>query len=75
MFLLAHLEPVVGPATELHLAVLFVEWEPGDINLARRLEDARGDVGADTLASYHNIGRICSIKGLTGAEIKVFTPD
>ena len=33
-----HLEPVIGPATELHGAVLVVEREPGDVDLTRRLQ-------------------------------------
>ena len=34
-----HLQPVVGPAAKLHLAVLVIKWEPGDVDLARGLED------------------------------------
>ena len=34
-----HLEPVVGPAAKLHLAVLVIKWEPGDVDLTRGLED------------------------------------
>ena len=66
----AHLEPVVSPATELHLAVLVIKWEPGDVYLTGGLEDAWWDVGTDTLASHHHVGRIGPIKGLTGAAIR-----
>ncbi len=31
---LSHLPAVVGPAAELHLAVLVVEGKPGDVDLA-----------------------------------------
>ena len=65
-----HLQPVVGPAAKLHLAVLVIKWEPGDVNLTGRLEDAWWDVGTDTLASHHHVGRIGPIKGLTGAAIR-----
>ena len=34
-----HLEAVVGPAPKLHLAVLVIKREPGDVNLTRGLED------------------------------------
>ena len=34
-----HLQPVVGPAPKLHLAVLVIKWEPGDVDLTRGLED------------------------------------
>ena len=34
-----HLEAIVGPAPELHLAVLVIKREPGDVNLTRGLED------------------------------------
>jgi len=32
-------EPVVGPGPELEVAALVVKGEPGDVNLAGRLED------------------------------------
>jgi hypothetical protein len=32
-------EPVVGPGPELQVTALVVKGEPGDVNLARRLED------------------------------------
>ena len=34
-----HLEAIVGPAPELHLAVLVIKRKPGDVNLTRGLED------------------------------------
>ena len=37
-----YLEAVVGPAAELHLAVLVVEGEPGDVDGAGGLEHAGG---------------------------------
>ena len=43
-----YLEPVVGPAPELHLAALIIEGEPGDVDLAGGLEHAGRDVGAET---------------------------
>ena len=33
-----YIKAVVGPAAELHVAVLVVEGEPGDVDLAGRLD-------------------------------------
>ena len=55
---LSHLAPVVGPAAELHLAVLVVEGEPGDVYLAGGLEDAGRYVGAAPLTRQHHVGRV-----------------
>ena len=62
-----HIEPVVRPTPELHLTVLVVEGEPGDVDLAGGHEDAGRDVRAQALVSYHNICRVGSVKGLTRA--------
>ena len=35
---MSHLKPVIRPTSKLHLAVLVVEGEPGDVNLAGGLE-------------------------------------
>ena len=64
---IAHLKAVIRPASELHLAVLVVEGEPGDVDLAGGHEDAGRDVRAQALESYHNICRVGSVKGLTRA--------
>jgi hypothetical protein len=58
----AHLSPVVGPAAELHLAVLVVEGEPGDVDLAGGLEDAGWYVGAATLTRQHHVCRVRAVK-------------
>ena len=63
-----YLEPVIGPAPELHVAVLIVEGEPGDVYLASGLEDAGGDVGAAALVRHHHVGRECPVKLLVRAE-------
>ncbi len=65
-FLFLYLEAIVGPATELHVAVLVVEGEPGDVDLAGGLEYPRRDVSAATVAVDHHIGGICTIKRLIG---------
>ena len=67
---IAYLEPVVRPAAELHLAVLVVEGEPGDVDLARGHEDARRDVGALPLRRHHHVRRICPVKCLTRTGVK-----
>ena len=62
-----YLVSVVGPAPELHLAVLVVEGEPGDVDLAGGLEDARGNVRAATVAGDNHIGGVSPVKALVGA--------
>ena len=62
-----HLEPVVGPAAELHLAALIIEGEPGDVDGAARLEHTRRDVGAKPLASHNHVGGVGRVEALTGA--------
>ena len=62
----SHLAPVVGPAAELHLAVLVVEGEPGDVYLAGGLEDAGRYVGAAPRTRQHHIGRVRAVKGFVG---------
>ena len=56
-----HLEPVVRPAPELHLAVLVVEGEPRDVDLAGGLEDAWGNVVAATVAGDYHIGGVSAV--------------
>ena len=46
-----HLESVIRPAAKLHVAVLVVEGEPSDVDLAGGLEDAGRNVGAHTCLS------------------------
>ena len=67
---LGYLIAVVGPRSELDHALLVVEGEPGDVDLARALEDARRDVGAEALVGHHHVRRICPVKRLTGAAIR-----
>ena len=64
----AHLKPVIRPASELHLAVLVVEGEPGDVDLAGGHEDAGRDVGAQSLVGHHHISRVGPIKCFAGTE-------
>ena len=52
----------ISPGTELHLAALVVEGEPRDVNLARGLEDARGDVEAVAVAGHHNLGGVGAVE-------------
>ena len=63
-----HLESVVGPTSKLHLTVLVVEGEPGDVDGAGGEEDARGDVGAEAMGGDHHVGRVGPVESLTGAE-------
>ena len=65
---MSHLKPVIRPTSKLHLAVLVVEGEPGDVNLAGGHEDAGGDVGALALRGHHHICWVGPIKCFTGTE-------
>ena len=62
-----HLESVIRPAAKLHVAVLVVKGEPGDVDLAGGLEDARRDVGAHPLAGYNHVCVIRPVKSLISA--------
>ena len=64
-----HLESVIRPAAKLHVAVLVVEGEPSDVDLAGGLEDAGGDVGAAPRVCHDHIGREGAIKLLISTEI------
>ena len=66
----AHLEPVIRPASELHLTVLVVEGEPGDVDGAGGEEDAGRDVGAEAVGGDHHIRWVGSVKSLAGANKK-----
>lgn len=47
---------VVRPATEFHSTLLIIERKPGDIDFTSALEDARWDVVAAAIVSYHHVG-------------------
>ena len=66
-----YLESVVGPAPKLHLTVLVIEREPGDVNFTGGHEDARWDVGAAPAARHHHIRGVRPIKCFAGAEIMI----
>ena len=53
------LESVIRPAAKLHVAVLVVEGEPSDVDLAGGLEDAGRDVGAHTCLSVCQETSVC----------------
>lgn len=63
----SHLKAVVRPGAELHLAALVVEREPGDVDLARGLEDAGRHVQAAAVIAHHHVGRVRSVEALVGA--------
>ena len=62
----SYIEAVVGPTAKLHLTILVVEGEPGDVDLARGHEDAGGDVGAEPVAGHHHVCWIRSIEQFAG---------
>ena len=67
LFLSPHLEAIVGPAAELHITVLVIEGEPGDVYLAGGLEDAGWYVGAAARVRHHHVGRVRPVKLLVSA--------
>ena len=68
--IISDLEAVVSPASKLHVTVLVIEGEPSDVNGTWGHEDARGNVGAETLTRDNNIGGVGGVKCLTGAVNK-----
>ena len=48
-------ESVVGPAAEFHDALLVVEREPGDVDFAGALENARRLVIATAVVAHHHV--------------------
>ena len=67
--MIVYLETIIGPASKLHITILVIKWEPGDINGTGRHEDARRNVGAETLVSHHHVGWKGRIESLTGTRI------
>ena len=61
---------MVGPGAELELTALVVEWKPRDVNLARRLENPRGDLVDPPVVVDHNVGGEGGVKGLAGAVVQ-----
>ena len=63
----SYLESIISPASKLHITVLIIKWEPGDVYLAGWLEDARGYVGAAAPVCHHHIGGEGPVKLLVSA--------
>ena len=63
-----YLEPVICPATKLHVTILVVKWEPGDVNGTGGHEDAGRNVGAQTFVSNHHVGRVGCIESFAGTK-------
>ena len=61
---------VVGPAAEFHLALLVVEREPSDVNLASTLEDAGRDVGAATVVADDGVGLESVVESFVGTALR-----
>ena len=70
MALRTDLKSVISPASKFHSAVLVIEREPGNINLASTLEDARWDYMAGTIMSYHNVSLVGVVETLMGTVKK-----
>ena len=65
-FLYNYLKTIIGPTSKLHITILVVKWEPGDVDRAAGHEDAGWDVGAKSLVGHHYVGRVGRVKGFTG---------
>ena len=61
-----HLPAVVGPGAELKLALLVIEGEPGDVDLAGGLEDARRHVQAAAVVFHDDVCVIGAVEFLVG---------
>ena len=68
-----HLPPRVGPWAKLEVALLVVEGEPGDVDLAGGLEEAGGDVEAAAIVAHNHICLVSPIKLLVRAGCKYYT--
>ena len=64
------LESVIRPPAKLHVAVLVVEGEPGDVDLAGGLEDAWRDLLAVAGAVHDNVGGEGGVKVLVSAVVE-----
>ena len=63
-----YLKSIVGPASELHITILIIEWEPSNVNLTSRFENSRRNVSTTSCICHHDIGWECSIELLIGTE-------
>ena len=70
-----HLPARVGPWAKLEVALLVVEGEPGDVDLAGGLEEAGGDVEAASIVAHNHICLVSPIKLLVRAGCKYYTFD
>ena len=61
-----YLESVVGPRSEFQLALLIIEREPGDVDLAGAAEDAGRDVIAAAVAAHHHVRLVRAVEFLIG---------
>ena len=67
-----YLEPIVCPTSKLHLTVLVIKREPGNVNRTGGFKDARRNIGAQASACHHHVGGVGGVKGLTCADTKSF---
>ena len=65
---MAYFEAIVGPGAKLKFTMLIIEGEPRDVNLARALEDARGNVQHGASRRGNDVGLERSIKSLVGTK-------
>ena len=63
-----YFKSVISPGPKLELAVLIIEGEPCDVNLARGLEYPRGDIQHWPVRGGNNVGLECSIKSFISTE-------
>ena len=63
----SYLKSIISPASKLHITVLIIKREPGDVYLAGGLEDAGRDVGAAAPVRRHHVGGEGPVKLLVSA--------
>lgn len=63
---LMYLSPVISPTAKFHLALLFIEGKPSDVDFARALKNAWRDVGTISVAFHHHVRWVRAIKLFVG---------
>ena len=66
--LTTHFEAIISPGSKLEFAVLIIEGEPCDVDLARALEDPRRNVEHTSVSVCHNVGLERAIEPLVSTE-------
>ena len=66
-----YLKPIVGPAPKLHIAVLIIEGEPRDINLAGGFKNSRRYLYAGSVFAHHYVDWVRPVESFVSTNSKV----